>query len=103
MSNLSIRRVGNTQGEIEVSVLRLGNYITAGHTEKVKVLFKDNDDIRLLSANLNQMKNNGESTNKVVRFNERQTYDMSQSIWHDLADALLGFSICVDCERLGVC
>ena len=102
MSNLNIRRVGNTQGEITVSTLRIGQFITAGRTEQVKIMFRDSDEIRLLSANLNDMKNKNVSAVQRIQFNDKQTYEMDQSVWHDLADALLAFAFCVDCESLGV-
>lgn len=99
---VQLSKTGPNAANITLSVFRIGNFITAGRSEKVVISIEDSDRIRSISANLNRMKTDKFAGLVDVRFNSRQTYSMDSSLWEPLADALLAFSLWCDCVKLGV-
>jgi hypothetical protein len=97
-----IRKTGPTTAEITFSVFRIGTFLTAGRTESVVVDVEDSDDLRAISANLNHLKTNNFTGLVNVNFGNGKKYQMDQSLWPELADALFAFSLCVDCANLGI-
>lgn len=97
-----LRKTGETSADLELSVCKMGNYLTAGRTSKVIIPIEDSNDIRELSAYLNHLKNNNYPGLAEIKFSETQKYSMDQSVWHHIADALFAFSLCVDCAKLGI-
>lgn len=103
MSNtVTVRKTGSTSADIILSAFRVGSFLTAGRTEKVTVKIEDSDELRSISANLNHMRNTKYQGLVTVNFGKGQRYEMDQSIWHEVANALLGFSLCMDCAKLGI-
>jgi hypothetical protein len=99
---LCLHKTGPSTADIILSVFRVGSFITGGRSETITVKVQDNDNLRSISANLNHMKKNNYPGLVTVNFGKGQRYDMDQSVWHELANALFAFSLCVDCANLGV-
>ncbi len=99
---LDLRPDGPDACYFEFSVCRLGNFITAGRTSTVTVRIEDSDDIRGLSAHLNHLKTSKFDGLVRVTFNEDQYYTMDQSLWMELADGLMAFSISIDFAKSGL-
>lgn len=99
--SLAITKTSATTADITVSAIRIGNFISEGRSEKVTLKIEDSEDLRLISANLNALKNKGYRGLLAVRLGG-QKFQMDTTVWLQLAAALLAFSICVDCAKLGI-
>lgn len=102
MKAVSIQKTSSSTANIVMSVFRIGSFLTAGRSETIIVAIEDSDNIRSISANLNHQKNTKYQGLMTVNFGKGQKYQMDQSIWHEVANALFAFSLCVDCAKLGV-
>ena len=100
---MCLRKTGATTAELIMSVFRAGSFLSAKRaSDTVIVRIEDSDDLRLISANLNHMKTTGHEGLVEVNFGKGQNYNMDRSVWTECADALLAFSISVDCANLGI-
>jgi hypothetical protein len=102
MSSVKIEKTSDQTATLTFSVCRLGSFLTEGRSNKIKINITDSDELRLISANLNHLKNTKYQGLLTVNFSEGQKYQLDQSIWHALAAALLAFALCVDCAKLGI-
>lgn len=99
---IQLVKTGPNTANVVFSVFRIGSFITHGQSEQITISIEDNPEIRLISANLTHMKTNNFPGLVTVKFDQDHNYQMDQSIWHELADALFAFSLCVDIIKLGV-
>lgn len=99
---ISLDKTGSDTADITISVFRIGNFITAGKTELITIHIQDNDNLRSISTHLNHMKENNFPGLVKISFNDKQKYQMDQSVWRELADALFAFTLCVDCANIGI-
>lgn len=99
---LRLSRVDESTMDMTLSVCKLGNFLSCGQSSTVLIRIEDDSEIRILSAHLNNLKQNNFNGIVEITFNEDQAFTMDQSVWHPIADALLAFALSVDCAKLGV-
>jgi len=98
-----LRKTSATTAELIMSVFRRNDVLTTERTsDTVTVRVEDSNDLRLISANLNHLKNTDHDDNVEVNFGRGQKYNMDRSVWSECADALLAFAIVVDCAKLSI-
>lgn len=99
---MCIRELSPSAAILMVSVAAAGALLTAGRTAMVTIDVEDGDDLRLISANLNHLKNTNYREAVAVDFGKGQRFKMDRSIWSEVASALLAYSIVQDCRKLGI-
>lgn len=99
---LALQKTGFNTATLLLSVARLGTFLVGGRNATVKINIEDSDNLRSISANLNHLKNTNCQDDVTVDFGKGQRFEMDKSVWRECADALLAFSLCVDCAKLGI-
>lgn len=73
-----------------------------GVLETFQCPLTDNEELRLLTANLNVLKQQDFKGALTVKFSDSHIIKMHSSIWTELANALFAFTLRIDLLKLGV-
>lgn len=97
--SMTITHTGPTSAHIAIAVCRIGDFLTAGRTHLIGFDIVDSVNLREMSAYINRLKTESFNGTVSAGFNGKNM-TMDSSIWTELADALLAFTLSVDFNNL---
>ena len=100
MSNLSIAMTGAESAQICFSSTHRGECLATGNDVHHAINITDGDFLRRVASELFKLRRLRYEGPITLKIGDSSRIRIDESLWHDLADALLAFTINVDASKL---
>ena len=100
MSNLSITMIGPDSARICFSSASRGTCLVAGSDAHHTINILDGDFLRRVAGELFKLRNMKYTGDVTLKIGDHPRITIDESLWRELADALLAFTINVDAGTL---